>query len=301
MIKCLHDIWAVARYELLDSVRGKRFAVVLLIYTAGAMLAANACISVLHRLENQIMETLKLSPSSSPGAVTEAFMNSSTFRRMIIQLVHDKEVAMELLATPPLALIYASLAFGLTPIFIMLSTPTRIAHEMACGSARFALVRVSRGAWCIGKFLGQALEIIIPLLFSALGAWAIARFRVPDMADISVISAMVIYGGKVWVYCLAYIGLALGVSQVCKSVNHAVALGLILWTSMTVMYSASQHFSGDGWRRALDIVPILVPTGHRLDLWSSDPAKVLPAMIYIITLSLVYFSIGHLFFRKRNL
>ena len=97
MIKCLRDIWTVARHELLDSVRGKRFAVVLLIYIAGAMLACNACISVLHRLENQISETLMLSASSSPGAVTDALMKSKSFQRMVIELVKDREVAMELL------------------------------------------------------------------------------------------------------------------------------------------------------------------------------------------------------------
>jgi ABC-type transport system involved in multi-copper enzyme maturation permease subunit len=301
MIKCLRDIWTVARHELLDSVRGKRFAVVLLIYIAGAMLACNACISVLHRLENQIAETLMLSASSSPGAVTDALMKSKSFQRMVIELVKDREVAMELLSVPPLALIYAGLAFTFTPILIMLSAPSRIAHEISSGSARFALVRTSRGAWCTGKFLGQALEIILPLMLSAVGAWAIARIRVPDMADASVVLALITYGWKIWIYCLAFIGLALGVSQVCRSVNQATAFGLIIWTGLTVLYHAANHYAGEGLREAWNIIPVLLPAGHRLDLWRSDPARVVPAIVYLVTLAMVYFSIGHMFFRKKNL
>ena len=301
MIRCLRDIWTVSRYELLDAVRGKRFAVVLFIYMAGAMAACNACISVLFKLEKQISETLGLSASASPGAVTDALMKSESFRRMVIHLVKDRDVALELLSVPPIALIYAGLAFTFTPMLIMLSAPGRIADEVSSGSARFSLVRTTRGAWCVGKFLGQALEIILPLILSAVGAWAIARLRVPDMADASVALAMIGYGWKVWIYCLAFIGLALGVSQVSRSVNQAIAFGLMVWAGLTVMKHVAIHFAGEGWREALNMIPLLLPSGHQLDLWHSDLSHVLPATVYIITIAMVYFSVGHFFFRRRNL
>ncbi|OVE74354.1 hypothetical protein BVX94_00665 [bacterium B17] len=300
-MKSLRDIWAVARYELFDSIKSRRFLVVLLIYIAGSMLFTNFCISVLHKLENEITNTMKLDPASSPGAVTEAIMKSNSFRRMVIELVKDKEVAMDLLDVPPLALIYVGLLFAFMPIMIVLSTPSRIANEISCGSAKFALVRTSRGAWCAGKFLGQALEIIVPLALSAVGAWILARIRVPDMAGAEEIVAMLVYGGKVWIYCLAYIGLALGVSQLCRSGNQAVAFTLIVWLLLTIAFHMSRHYAGDGWRGGLNIVPLLVPIGHRLDLWRSDFSIVLPAVVYLLTLSMVYFSLGYVFFRKKNL
>lgn len=301
MIKSLRDIWVVARYELFDSIKSRRFLIVLLIYIGGSMLACNACISVLHKLENQIAETLRLDPASSPGAVTDALMKSNSFRKMVIGLVKDKDVAMELLDKPPLALIYAGLVFAFMPLLIMLSTPGRIAHEISCGSAKFALIRTSRGAWCMGKFLGQALEIILPLALSAIGAWVLTRIRVPDMAGSAEIVAMLTYGWKVWIYCLAYIGLGLGVSQLCRSANQAVAFGLIVWTMLTIAYHAAKHFSGEGWCRLLDVIPLLMPGEHQGDLWRDDFSMVFPAMVYLLTIAMIYFSVGHLFFRKKSL
>jgi ABC-type transport system involved in multi-copper enzyme maturation permease subunit len=301
MTKCVQDIWVVARHELIDSVKSRRFIVILLLYIVGSVLACNACISVLHKLESQISETLKLDPASSPGAVTEAFMKSDSFRRMVVGLVRDKEIAIELIDKPPLALIYAGLVFLFMPLLIMLSTPARIANEISCGSAKFALFRTSRGAWCAGKFLGQALEIILPLTLSAVSAWILTRIRVPDMAGTAEIIAMLAYAWRVWIYCLAYIGLALGVSLFCRSANQAVAFALIVWTMLIVLYHAAKYFATEGWLRSLDVIPLLVPMGHRQDLWREDFSMVLSAVVYLLTLSMIYFCTGYLFFRKRNL
>lgn len=257
-------------------------------------------ISALHKVEVELAATLGLEGSSSPGAVAEALWNSVTFRNMITHLVGDKEVAKEVLTIPPLALIYGWMAFTFTPILVMLSCPSRIAEEVSSGSARFSLVRVSRTEWCLGKYVGQGLEIIVPLMLSAISAWVVAAFRLNSMAGPEVVLSMILYGWKVWIYCLAFVGIGLGVSQVCRSANQATAIALIIWAILAVIRGLGEWLKGDGWRRIWEILPMISPSQHQLDLWRISPVHTVTAAIYVITIGLVFFFAGHALFLRRD-
>jgi hypothetical protein len=100
--------------------------------------------------------TLRISAASSPGVITEALWRSERFQRMVVALVKNREVAMEILAIPPIALIYGLLAFASVPLLIMLFCSGRIAEDVGSGACRFILSRTSRLAWCWGKYVGQA-------------------------------------------------------------------------------------------------------------------------------------------------
>jgi ABC-type transport system involved in multi-copper enzyme maturation permease subunit len=294
-------IYRIAYYELNDALRSRRFILVLALYMLGAGGACFGFITALHRVEVELANALGLTVSESPGAVAEALWKSVTFQRMVRQLVGDAQVAQELLTIPPVALIYGWLAFTFTPILVMLSAPGRIAEDVASGYARFSLVRATRTEWCIGKYLGQALEIIIPLMLSAITAWAVARFRLFSMAGADVVLAMFIYGWKVWVYCLAFTGLALGVSQVCRSPNQATAIALLVWAVLAMARGIGTWVSATGWKHLFNGIAWLAPSAQRLDLWRTSPAYVLPAIVYVVALGAVYFTLGHIFFLRRDL
>jgi len=299
-VKFLRDLLIIARHELADSLRSRRFIVILLLYVAGAMLVCNGFISALHKLEGQLSETLKLPTASSAGVVTEALWKSDTFRQMISHLVGDREVARELLTVPPIALIYAWVAFTFTPALIMLSTPARIAEEVGSGSARFVLCRTSRLAWCLGKFCGQALELVVVLMLSAVGAWLVARVRFYGADDAGLLAAMIIYGWKVWVYALAFIGLALAVSQACRSANLATVLAFVLLLGTIVLGALAQHYGSAGDHPGWELIRLLLPAGQRLALWRTSPVHVLPAMAHLAALGLVYLLTAHALFARKD-
>ncbi len=280
--------------------RSKRFVLMLALYLLGAGGASFGVISALHRVEVELAEALGLSATDSPGAVADALWQSVTFQRILRRLVGNQQVARELLDIPPVALIYGWLAFTFTPILVMLSTPGRIAENVSSGYVRFSLVRASRTEWCIGTYVGQAMELILPLLLSAVIAWCVARFRLFSMAGIDVVGAMLLYGGKVWVYCLAFVGLALGVSQMCRSPNQATALALVIWTLLAVVRSAAGWVTAPGWKSLLEVAAWLAPAAQKLDLWRTNPAYVLPAMVFTVALGAVYFSLGHMIFLRRD-
>jgi len=300
-MKLVRDIFIVARYELSDAVKSRRAAVVLLLYVVGAMLTCNGFISVLRRIEVELCKVLSLPPSSSPGAVVSVLWKSRQFSRMMRELIGDRQVVEQLMSVHPMALVYGWLIFAFTPILVMLTTSTRISEELESGSVRFVLLRTSQPAWCVGKFFGQALTIIVALMFSALGSWCLTRFRLTGMNNFAVAQGMIIYSWKAWLYSLAFIGMALGVSQLTRSPNKAMALGFGAWMAVTVLGIMSKHFVGDGWKQIWQAVHMLVPIGHRLDLWRVDLVHQVQSVAFLVCLGFVYMFAGHAFLSKRDL
>jgi len=296
----LTQVWVVLRYELADSIRSRRVVILLLLYLAGAMLACNGFISAMHSLEGQLSETLSLPPASSAGAVTDALWRSKAFRRMVVGLVGNKEIALEILSVPPIAVIYGWLALTFTPILVTLSASGRIAEEVSSGSVRYVLTRTSRPAWCLGKFFGQGCEIMLALMLSAIGTWCVARFRMPLTTDLEVARWIIIYGWKAWVYAVAFIGLALGVSLVVRSPYHAMGLSLGLLIVMGALALISRHFAGEGWRQLWQITDYLFPMKHKMGLWRLQPAYIVNAALYLVALGFSYLFLGYSVFVKRG-
>lgn len=300
-----HGFWRhvviVARHELADGFRSRRAIVVLILYLAGAVLATNGFISALNKIEDQVAEMLAVAPDASTGAVTRALWKSPRFRHMLTALVRDKEVAETLLATPPMALIYGWLAFTFTPVLVMLTTSSRIAEEVASGSVRLVFLRSQRHAWCVGKFAGQALLVIVALCLSVIGAWITARIRMTGLQAGATAAGMMIYAAKAWLFSLAFVGLALGVSQLTRSPNLATAIGFVVWIATRILAAVAGHFEGDGIRQVWHGVGLLTPHGHWVNLWSRDPANLASATLFLVALGMSYLFLGYAVLSRRDL
>jgi hypothetical protein len=220
---------------------------------------------------------------------------------MVNHLVGDPAVAREFLDTPVVALFYGWLAFVFTPLLVLLSASGRVSEEVASGAARFVLVRTRRQAWCLGLFLGQALQVIVPLLLSAVGAWCVARFRLAGMDGGETLRVMVVYAWKVWVYALPFVGLALAISQTTRSPPLAMTVGFIAWVALSILALAADHFAGGGLRQVWQLVQVLIPMEHRLGIWRSDPSRVLSASAFLVALAFTYLSAGYAFLRRKDL
>ncbi len=301
MIVPLKIIWHVARHELVDSIRSRRVIIIGLLYLAGSIAATAIFISVLQKLESQLMATLGLATSSNTGSVTATLWKSDSFRQMMTTLIGDRDLAKSLLNIPPLALFYGWLAFAFTPVLVMLTSTSRISEEIWSGSARFILFRISRLHWGFGKFVGQAAQLALALLLSAIGAWVTGLCRMHSFEPLATALAMLLFAGKAWLYSLAYLGLALGISQLCSGPNLALALGFLALIAIAILNGISSAFAGEGWRRLWDLVNSLTPSAHRMDLWWGDTAHLIPAIVFLLTLCLVYLLAGYSRFHKRDL
>jgi hypothetical protein len=290
----------IARNELADSIRSRRTAVLLLLYLAGAMAGTLLFIKTLHQVEAQVAETLGVQAVKQAGSVTAALWKSAGFRHILIGLAGDRDLAERLLGIPPLALFYGWISFAFSPLLTVLMSSSRMAEEVWLGSVRFVLFRSSRLAWCLGKFLGQAFQLLPALLLSAAGAWCAGRWSMSSFEPMATAGAMLVFVWKAWVYTIAYLGLASGISLVCRSPHLATALALVWLTVVSALARVAEHFAGDGWRRIWDAVALLTPASHYADLWRFDPAHLVPAMIFLIALGFLYLFAGYAVLQRKD-
>ena len=296
----LRSILIIARNELSDSIRSRRTAVLLLLYLLGGLAASYIFVKTLQKIEAQVAESLGVQAVQQAGSVTAALWKSSGFRHVLIRLAGDKELAESLLSIPPLALFYGWLAFTFSPLLIMLTASSRMAEEVWAGSVRFVLFRASRAAWCIGKFIGQALQLLLALLLSAAGAWCMGRLLMGSFAPLANAAAMLVFVGKAWLYTFAYLGLASAISLLCRSPNLATALAVVALTVMAVLSRAAHFLAGAGWRRIWDFVELLTPAGHHNGLWHFDAAHLVPSAVYLLGLGCLYLLAGCAVMERRD-
>jgi ABC-type transport system involved in multi-copper enzyme maturation permease subunit len=297
----LKIVWQVARHELMDSIRSRRVIIMGLLYLAGSIVATAIFITVLQKLEGQLTATLGLATSAKTGSVTATLWKSDGFRQMMIALIGDKALAKSLLEIPPLALFYGWLSFAFTPALVMLTSSARVSEEIWSGSARFVLFRIPRLHWCVGKFTGQAIQLVLALFLSAVGAWLTGLCRMTAFEPLATALAMLLFAGKAWIYSLAFLGLALGISQLCSGPNLALAMGFLALIVMAILSGISGAFAGEGWRRIWDLVNSLTPGAHRLNLWWGDVNHSVPAIVFLLTLCCVYLLGGYARFSRRDL
>ena len=293
----------VAGHELIDSIKSRRAIILLVLYFAGSIAGTLIFIKVLHGVEDQVVKAMGLDPAKNAGGVTATLWESSAFREIIVHLTGNREVAEELLRIPPLALFYGWLSFSFAPLLVILTAAPRIAEEVWSGSVRFVLFRTSRGAWCLGKFVGQACQLFLALLLSAVGAWIVGFLRTDHFAAIPSAFYMLSFALKAWVFALAFLGLATGISQFFSSPNTASAISFIALIVLSILAGLSSHFANPNTigGRIWDLVNLLMPSGHKPDLWRTDPAHVLPAVIFLTALSFAYLLIGQSYFARRDL
>jgi ABC-type transport system involved in multi-copper enzyme maturation permease subunit len=297
----LRQTLVVARHECVDAFRSRRAITLILIYLLVAVTACNVFVYFLHRIENKLVEATGLEPFSEAGGATRALWQSNHFRHMMAELVGDRTLAGQLLSIPPMAIFYGWVSFMFTPFLVMLISCPRIAEEVGSASVRFVLFRTTRGTWCCGKLAGQAVLLLFALLVGAAGAWIVGWVRMPSFAPGLTASFIGWYALIAWVYASAYLGLALGVSQLSRSPVIATGIGLVAMTLLSTVAGLSSLWQGPGWRRIFDVTHGLTPGGNRMLLWHPDAAHLVPGLVILPALGLLYFSLGHAVFSRRDL
>lgn len=295
------SVLTVARHEISDAARSRRALVLLVLYLAGAVAATLLFVKVLHEVETQVAKGLGLDGARRAGGVASTLWKSHPMREGLVHLAGDEGLALQLLSIPPLALFFGWLSFTFSPLLVVLTASSRIAEEVWTGAVRFALVRTSRLAWCGGKYAGLALQLLMALLVSACGVWVIGYLRLDAFEPAATGLWMLVFAMKAWLYALAYLGLALGVSQLCAGPNLATSLALLAILVTGALSAMGTHLAGPGLRRLWVLASLLTPGGHKLDLWRGDAAHVVPAALFLVSLGLAYFAAGYAAFSKRDL
>ncbi|MCP4806915.1 MAG: ABC transporter permease subunit [Proteobacteria bacterium] len=300
-MNAFRDAALVAWFDVFESIRSRKFMALLVLHLLGAVVMTAGFIEVLQEIETTLADTLAVAATDKPGTMTTTLMESEEFLEIVGHLLKDEELAAELVSLPPIALFYSWLIFFALPVLVVITSSDAISQELASGSARYAMFRTSRMAWAVGKLGGQSMLMAIMVFAGAIGVWVVAYFMLGSFDGPGTALWLFRFGLRAVVYGFAFLGLALGVSQLTSSVNGSRALGLLALIGFGVGGRMLM------WDRIVEYVPgwvttiaPLFPNTHKVDLWRPDLFDRGPAMIMLFGLGIAFFVAGHWRLSRRD-
>lgn len=300
-MRSLYRIWQTALWEWGEAIRSRRALVILLLYLASAVLCMNGAVSVLGKMEKELAAVLQLPDAGSTGIVSASLWRSKPFNRMVKAAVGEGPVLDDISGRHPVELLHAWFVFLCAPLLAVLVCGTRISDDIRSGSVRYMLVRESRLEWSLGKFVGQTFMIAVALAASSAGAAAVAFCRLSPSTAAELCIPMLNWGCRAWIYSLAWIGLALGLSHLTRSPGRATAFGILAICVFGILPHILKHCcSAFGWPDALMHAELLLPAGAESSMWRFDTVPVLAGAFHLLLLGLVYLSAGAAVFSRRD-
>jgi hypothetical protein len=268
-----------------------------LFYLGGAVAGTLLLIDALSGLEAMLAETLAVPENDRPGAFTSVLMGSPQAQRFLARVLDDRALAAELIAIPPLALFYGWLVVSFYPALVMLTASETIAADLSTGAIRFALVRTTRLSFSVGKLLGQSALLSVSVAAGALGVWLTGLVQLEGFEPGATAFWLLRLGGRGFLYCMAYVGLAVGLSHLTRSVPWSRALGLLALAGAGTLWGVA-HLD---WTQAhagplVRVLLPLLPRAHQTDLFRPELMDRLPALVMLLALCATYFALG---FRHR--
>jgi hypothetical protein len=297
----LRDVLVIAGHELAEALRSKRVLLFALLYVGGAIGGTVLFIEFLSGMEAMLADTLMVARSSQPGAFTRALMSSEQAQRFLSRMLDDEALAAQLVTVPPLSLFYGWLVLSFCPALVMLTAPEAVTQDLSTGAVRFSLVRTSRLSYSVGKLVGQAALLGVSVLAGALGVWLVGHFRFVGFVPLENALWLLGWSGRGFVYCLAYVGLALGLSHATRSVPVSRVLGLLALALLAALWGLSRtDWVTEHAAPLARTLSQLLPAAHERSLWHPALGDRLPAMVMLVALGISYFALGYRFRSRRD-
>ena len=300
-MRSLFRIWQVALAECAGAVRSRRALVILVLYLLSAVFCMMGTITMLGKMESELAKVLQLPESERTGVVSVTLWKSKPFNRIVRSVVGESPVLDDISGRHPVELIYAWFVFLCAPLLTVLLAGTRVSEDLRSGAVRYMLVRETRLEWSVGKFAGQTIMVGVALAASALGATVVAFCRLPSGTAASLLLPLLNWSLRAWVYSLAWIGLALGLSHLTRSPGRATAYGILAVGLFGALPPLLDFLHANaGWPAALTQVRMLVPAGAEMSLWRFSAAPLISGSFHLVTLGFVYLMAGAAVFGRSD-
>ena len=291
----------VAVADIATSLRSRRAVVMILLFAAVSALIAYALVSTFAAIEREVVAALGLPAADNPCAVSVTLWKSKPFMRIASGIAGGNLVFADIIGRHPLVLAYAFFMFSTVAILTLLVSAPKVADEIRNGTARYWLVRVTRGEWSLGKFLGEALLVAVSLTVGALSAWGVVAFRLPGATGVALLPDFLDWTVRAAVYAFAWLGLFIGISHVARSGGKAVAFSILAMIALSVwpitLWNIAEAYPFLSFVRGLDV---LAPHSVMLLMWRRTPAALLRGIVHLSALSFLYAGIGAALFRRRD-
>ena len=292
----LRTIRLVALFDLYESLRSRKAIALFLLYALVALGFSAIFITVFNRAFRELNAEL-----GTEGVAT--FLESEKLVDAVAENLfdNDKDLARELLSTPPLALSYLWLATTFIPLVVVLTSADAISSAVHTGSIRFVLFRADRIDWVLGKLLGQTFLMVVGILIGAAATFLLGVAMLDTMEVGRTGWWLLVMTGRASFYGFAYLGVALCASQLVRGpwAARGIAFGLLflLWVIGGILGS---DWAAEAAPKFSNAAHQIFPNAHSLDLYRPDFGSRGVAMAALLLIGGCWFGLGMLRFRARD-
>lgn len=302
MSRFVADVWWVAVYELGEAVRTRLFQLVLLGYAGGIGAATWILVQILKSFEQTAAKTLGMPSTERPGAMMDTLLENGEVVRLVAGIVGSDVDATRLLEEPLLGLWTGMASMALLPVVLLFSASGSIAAEVKSRSVRYLSCRTGRLQIGLGKLFGQLLIAAVAAVIGGVVAWTMGMLLMTGNPPVALALSILDRTARAAVWALPFAGLGLAASQWIPSPNGArvVAAGVLLAMPIAAHWlQESVDVSLLG--RLADLAGMFIATTAWTDFWSLDPGTFAGAVVRSIVLAVIYYSLGHVVFARRDL
>lgn len=288
----------VARFELLEALRSRLVALLVLLYGGGAMIGSRVFLGLLSSAEEAVQEELAEQMNLPPNTVPEDLVREKAMP-WLLGFVQDDATREQLLRMDPLSIFFGYAALKTVAVLVLLIATASIAQDVERGATRFVLFRCDRLSWTLGKTVGQAALLAAGLGLAALGAFVVGTW-VDAAFDLSRLGWLLTTAFRAWVYGLAYLGIFSAISMIAKTPMRARAGAVLVWICLGIGYALS---TAEWLKQYVPFAQYLAygfPAQHQANLWSGSLGIHVGAMLALLMIGGVGFFLGYRVFEGRD-
>lgn len=282
------DVALIAGFDLRESLRTRRALVLVLLYMLIASAASGIYVQVVRTIRDSVAT---LAPEG--GAAELAMVQDEGYRQVLLFFSGgDAALANHLATYPAMVLIFAWVSLAFLPWFIALTSYDLIAGDLHLRTIRYAALRTSRGAYVLGKVLGQAALVAGVAGLGMLPVLVIGAIYLPGFDAVATVLALLSTWPITVVCALGFLGVVAFASQLCRGPGaaRAVAVGLLFLVWIFSLLPGNAEYLG-----------LLSPWHWKPGLFHPAIAERSVAIAACLGLSAGYTALGFLRFRSRDL
>ncbi len=285
----LRDIGLIAGFDLRESLRTRRALVLVLLY----LLIAASASGIYVQIMAQIQDSVSALSGASGDPQGMAMVQDEGYRMLLLFFAGgDAALADHLASYPPMVLVYSWISLAFLPWFIALTSYDLIAGDLYLRTIRYAALRTSRGAFVLGKLLGQAALVAAVTGLGMLPVVVIGAIYLPGFDFIATAFALLSTWPITVLCALGFLGIVTLASQLCKGPGAARAVAVGLLFLIWIFTLLPEPF---------DWLELLSPWHWKFGLFHPATDQRLLAIGACLGLCAGYTALGYLRFRRRDL
>jgi ABC-type transport system involved in multi-copper enzyme maturation permease subunit len=288
----LRDVGLIAGFDLRESLRTRRALVLVLLYVLIAASASGIYIRIMAEIQDNIAAIPEVA-ADPDAAMAMGMVQDSGYRMLLLFFAGgDAPLADHLATYPPMVLVFAWISLAFLPWFIALTSYDLIAGDLHLRTIRYAALRTSRGAYVIGKLLGQAALVAGVTGLGMLPVLVLGALYLPGFNFIGTLLALLSTWPVTVLCALGYLGVVTLASQLCKGPGAARATAVGLLFAVWIFSLLPAPYTPLGW---------LSPWYWKYGLFHPGVGERMLAIGACLGLCAGYTALGYLRFRRRDL